>query len=838
MEKTPPPGDNEISGDIPPSENEPGREETKDAAASEPGKAAGAPTMGDFRIIGEIGRGGMGIVYEAEQISLKRRVALKVLPVHLSFSPEAASKFLREAEAGGRRKHPGIVAVYAVGRHEQSDYIAQELVEGKRTLADRIADLTKEGRQPVGYFRDIARIVADVACALQHAHESGVIHRDVKPSNILLAADDRPKVTDFGLAKIDDALALSRRGDFAGTPYYMSPEQATGRRIGIDHRADIFSLGVTLYELLTLKRPFSGASSQEVLKRILLSDPRAPRRVNPRVPRDLAVICLKALEKRADRRYQTMTEFADDLGRFLTGDVIEAKPAGKVERLVKRIKGNPALSVAVGTVLFVLLSMLIYALWVYPRILDERNSLLRLSDSKRLARLVEEEKHLWPECRERVTEMVNWLRRAKALTGRRAIHANTLTELRGRRRHAAAEGEGVDGKRRDPSAGKWLFEDTEDQWHHDILLKLITGLDTLLVPETGAIASVGKRLDRARSIYADSIEKHGASWNRAVASIANRAEFPLYDGLKIDPQVGLVPIGRDPDSGLWEFAHLLTGVAPGRGPEGKLALAEGCGLVFVLIPGGAFPMGAVLPSPTGPIGSPGADPQAELDEGPLRKVRIGPFFLSKYEMTQAQWLRFTGAKTSEYSPGTDFDGVTTTLLHPVEKISWEMADRVLGRLSLRFPSEAEWEYAARAGTTMVWWTGNGKESLAGAANLADIRAKAVGRPDRSYEEWLDDGFALHAPVDALRPNRFGLHGICGNVWEWCRDRYHSSYEKAPLVGTPWEEGDDNKRVFRGGGWNQGSRPCRSANRSRGAPDFRNECIGLRPARSFCDRVAK
>jgi formylglycine-generating enzyme required for sulfatase activity/serine/threonine protein kinase len=820
---TPPPGDEKTSGDTLPSVNESGRN-------------AAAATMGDFRIVREIGRGGMGIVYEAEQISLKRRVALKVLPAYLSFSPAAVSKFLREAEAGGRQRHPGIVAVYAVGRHEQSHFIAQELVEGERTLADRITDFTEEGSQPVGYFRDIARIVADVACALQHAHESGVIHRDVKPSNILLTADDRPMVTDFGLAKIDDALALSRTGEFAGTPYYMSPEQAAGRRIGIDHRADIFSLGVTLYELLTLKRPFTGASSQEVLKKILLTEPPEPRRVNPRVPCDLAVICLKALEKRAERRYQTMTEFADDLGRFLTGDVIEAKPAGRVERLVKRIKRNPALSVAVGMVLFALMSLLVYVLWIYPRILEERNSLLRLSDSKRLSRLGEEEKLLWPECGEKVAEMKNWLRRAKTLTGRRPIHAGTLEELRLRGRPAAAERRGSGGKRRDSSTGEWLFDDTQHQWHHDILLELIAGLDAFLVPERGTIARVRKRLDRSRSIYADSIVKPAAAWNRAAASIADRAECPPYDGLGIVPQVGLVPIGRDPDSGLWEFAHLLTGVAPERGPEGKLVITEECGLVFVFVPGGMFRMGAQLPSLTAPLGSPSADALAELDEGPLRKVRIDPFFLSKYEMTQAQWLRFTGANESEYGPGSGFDGVTTTLLHPVEKVSWEMADRVLARLSLRFPSEAEWEYAARAGTTMVWWTGNEKESLAGAANLADICAKASGRPDRSYEEWLDDGFALHAPVDAFRPNPFGLHGICGNVWEWCRDRYHGSYEEASAVGAPREEGEDDKRVFRGGGWNQCSRPCRSANRSRGAPDFRNECIGLRPARSFRDRV--
>ena len=186
-------------------------------------------TLGDFRILREIGTGGMGTVYEAEQISLHRRVALKVLPAHLSFSPDAVQKFRREAEAGGRQRHPGIVAVHAVGEERGFHYIAQELVEGGRTLADRLTQLREEGEQPTGYFREATALVTTVAEALQYAHNAGVVHRDVKPSNIMLTPEGRPKVTDFGLAKVEDALALSRTGDFSGTPYYMSPEQAASQ---------------------------------------------------------------------------------------------------------------------------------------------------------------------------------------------------------------------------------------------------------------------------------------------------------------------------------------------------------------------------------------------------------------------------------------------------------------------------------------------------------------------------------------------------------------------------------------------------------------------------------
>ena len=224
--------------------------------------------IGDFRILRWIGSGGMGTVYEAQQISLNRTVALKVLPPHLSFQDVSILKFRREAEAAGRQSHPGIVAVHAVGEQDGIHYIAQELVEEGATLNDRLDRIRREGLPSSGYFRDTALFVAAVADALEHAHQSGVIHRDIKPSNLLITRDGNPKVTDFGLAKVEDALALSRTGEFAGTPYYMSPEQVQSRPTGIDKRTDIYSLGVTLYEMLTLKLPFEGKTSHEVLKQI------------------------------------------------------------------------------------------------------------------------------------------------------------------------------------------------------------------------------------------------------------------------------------------------------------------------------------------------------------------------------------------------------------------------------------------------------------------------------------------------------------------------------------------------------------------------------------------
>lgn len=333
--------------------------------------------FGDFKIIREIGAGGMATVYEAEQISLKRRVALKLLPSYMSFSERAVRKFLREAEAGGRQNHPGIVAIYAVGLHENCHYIAQELVGNGFTLAHGIDRQRREKEWPEGYFPKLAGLFAEIADALQHAHESGVIHRDVKPSNILLAPDGTPKVSDFGMARVEGALALSRTGEFSGTPYYMSPEQAVGRREEIDYRTDIYSLGVTLFEAITFKRPFGGEDTHAVVKRIVYSEPRDPRKLNPRVPRDLATICLKAMDKDPARRYQSMAEIAADLHRFQGGEEISARPQGAVVRMGRRIRRNPALTGLAGLAVASMLLLFLYMLWSYPKLMKERDSAIQ-----------------------------------------------------------------------------------------------------------------------------------------------------------------------------------------------------------------------------------------------------------------------------------------------------------------------------------------------------------------------------------------------------------------------------------------------------------------------------
>lgn len=318
--------------------------------------------VGEFRILAEIGGGGMGIVYEAEQVSLGRRVALKLMSPHLSLSDRLVQKFRREAEAEGRLSHPGIVSVFAVGMHEGTPYIAQELIPDGRTLADEIAEYRDAGSTPPGHLRRSARVIAEIADALAHAHASGVVHRDVKPSNVLLTPEGHPKVGDFGIALVEDTLAQSRTGEFAGTPYYIAPEMVGGSTERGDPRCDIYSLGATLYELITLERPFHAYSAAEVFQQIQLQDPPAPQKIDPRIPRDLAAICGKAMDKDPRRRYVSMREFAADLRFFHDGEAVMARPTGAVVRTLRYLRRHRVASIAVAALITAVVAVSILVL--------------------------------------------------------------------------------------------------------------------------------------------------------------------------------------------------------------------------------------------------------------------------------------------------------------------------------------------------------------------------------------------------------------------------------------------------------------------------------------------
>jgi tRNA A-37 threonylcarbamoyl transferase component Bud32 len=293
--------------------------------------------FGDYELLEEIARGGMGVVYKARQASLNRTVALKMILAGQLASEEDVQRFHAEAEAAANLDHPGIVPIYEVGIHNGQHYFSMGYVEGN-SLAARIVD----GPLPP---REAAEATQRVAEAVAYAHAHGVIHRDLKPANVLLDKHGHPRVTDFGLAKRVQADSdMTRSGQILGTPSSMPPEQASGKITAIKETADVYALGAILYALLTGRPPFQADNQLDTLMQVLEREPVGPQALNPKIPKDLETICLKCLEKEPSKRYESATEVTQELQCFLEGRPIKARPIGPVRRAVRWCRRKPVVA--------------------------------------------------------------------------------------------------------------------------------------------------------------------------------------------------------------------------------------------------------------------------------------------------------------------------------------------------------------------------------------------------------------------------------------------------------------------------------------------------------------
>ena len=302
--------------------------------------------FGDYELLEEIARGGMGVVYKARQLSLNRLVAVKLILAGEFATQAFVQRFRTEASAAAVLHHPNIVAIHEVGVHAGQHYFSMDFVDGPSLAA-------LAGHQPLP-ARRAAQYLKTIAEAIHYAHEQGILHRDLKPSNVLIDANDQPRITDFGLAKrLEGDTSLTLSGQMIGSPNFMPPEQATARHGKVGRYSDVYALGGILYHLLTARPPFQADSLEIIVSQVLTAEPVSPRMLIPTVPRDLETICLKCLEKEPSRRYATAQALADELGRFLRGEPILARPLGPTGKVWRWCRRKPALATALGAVVLV-----------------------------------------------------------------------------------------------------------------------------------------------------------------------------------------------------------------------------------------------------------------------------------------------------------------------------------------------------------------------------------------------------------------------------------------------------------------------------------------------------
>ncbi len=836
--------------------------------------ASHSPAESRYRLVGEIARGGMGTIFHAWDEDLRRNLAMKVIQSGGDHEHRTDAvlvrRFLDEAQVTAQLDHPGIVPVHELGVDERGNaFFTMRLVTGQDLRA--IFHEVHTGSTEWTVTRALG-VILRVCEAMAYAHSRGVLHRDLKPENVMVGRFGETYVMDWGLARVmgrddrDDVRAASvadgigrderevgddRRatlaGDVVGTPEYMPPEQAAGRIDEMGPHSDVYSIGAMLYHLLTGHTPYAEThvrpSARTVLARLASGPPPAIQSIKHDVPRELVAICAKAMEWRASDRYPNCDRLADDLRAYLEGRVVKAYETGSIAELRKWVQRNKAVAGVIAAAVVVTAFFIVrlhergtVALASERRAVDneriareeqsrarvaaetaeaerraakeQEERVLRLSDLKRLADLKREQESLWPAWPERTAALEAWLARARDLVQRRDEHHRTLIEI---------EKWGTRG-----AAGALEFDDTQMAWWHDTLADLVLALDEFAGPDVygATIASVDQRLARAKEI-ASRATRDRAAWDEAFAGL----EFVPHVA-----QVGLVPLGADPRSHLLEFADVQTGAIPQRRADGTLAIDSDSAVVFVLIPRGTFSMGAQ----SADANAPGFVARCESEESPVHEVTLAPFLLSKWEMTQAQWRRLTGKNPSAYAPPQNYGGRDVTPMNPVEQVSHEECVRVLARIGAVLPTEAQWERAARAGTTTSWWTGDAIASLAGAGNLADRFCREHGGPATwSYEDELDDGYMVHAPVGSFAPNAFGLFDVVGNVWEWCRDPM-APYTATPRPGDGLRDAgpDARIRVFRGGAFSITAYHARSSNRGGYTPEYRFNSLGVRPAREW------
>jgi len=722
--------------------------------------------FGEYTVLDKLGQGGMGVVLKARHRKLGRVVAVKVLPPAAMKSPDAVKRFYREVAAAGRLVHPNIVTAYDAGENEGIHYLAMEYVDGKD-----LASVVKE-RGPLE-VKQALDCVLQAAKGLEYAHGEGVIHRDIKPGNLLLDKKGNVKILDMGLARValaagtDDpgSERLTQSGQVMGTCDYMAPEQAEDTRKA-DHRSDIYSLGCTLYRLLTGKVPYSGDS----LVQVLLAHQNAPvpslRAARPDVPEDVDALFQKMMAKRPADRYQSMGEVIADVESCL-GSSSRPPVAGLVE--------EPESEFLPQSLAFL-----------------QEAPPLPSATKQRIATLADD-------------------------TLRRVAREETGTGIVGTVKRALASA------RRTPLA-----------------MLAVGGGAAALVVIVGLVLTIAGRGRTTLPLPPGEGRGEGSGDQNVASGSPHPSPLPKGEGTE-PPPLAVAPFDAATARSHRQAWAKYLGV--------EVEMTNSTGMKLVLIPPGEFEMGSdylevdrALPGGWDSVHW----PEFVRSEAPRHHVKITkPFYLGVHEVTQGEYRRVTGNNPSHFSDtgaGKDQVAAQDTSRLPVENVSHEEAKEFCRRLAAmaeekaaghayRLPTEAEWEYACRAGTETPYWTGEDPNTLEGAANLVDGTFERTAKPGPSWRvfRW-DDGFAYTAPVGSFRPNPYGLHDMLGNVWEWVADWWSADYYQQSPREDPPGPPSGREAVRRGACWYDAhAMACRCAFRRGADPNKHDHLTGFRVA---------